>query len=148
MNMMSGMASLTAMGLTSPVQSIVAMMVLFVSTAISLYNSGYVLMGMLYVLVYVGAMAMLFLFMLSLLDMEYTHTPGMHPLTMSMLLVCLMPLDLSTNEMSMGMMESPYTVYNELNTMGMLLYTEYAMPMVMMGMVLVLSIMGAMAMAK
>lgn len=72
MSLISGIASVLAIGLLSPVQSILALICLFLSVAISLYASGYVLMGILYILVYVGAIAILFLFILSLLNIEYT----------------------------------------------------------------------------
>nr|YP_008475227.1 NADH dehydrogenase subunit 6 [Candida corydali]AGS44544.1 NADH dehydrogenase subunit 6 [Candida corydali] len=146
--LISGISSLLAIGLLSPVQSIVAMIALFVSTAISLYNSGYELMGILYVLVYVGAIAILFLFILSLLDIEYTHTPGMHPLIVTILIICLIPLDINNSDICIGIVETPYTIYNELQTIGMLFYTEYAIPMVVIAIVLVLSIIGAIAIAK
>nr|YP_008475313.1 NADH dehydrogenase subunit 6 [Candida chauliodis]AGS44626.1 NADH dehydrogenase subunit 6 [Candida chauliodis] len=148
MTLISGISSLLAIGLLSPVQSIVAMIALFVSTALALYNSGYVLMGILYVLVYVGAIAILFLFILSLLDIEYTHTPGMHPLIVSILVICLLPLDLGNSDLCIGILETPYSVYNELHTIGILFYTEYAIPMVIIAVVLVLSIIGAIAIAK
>ena len=64
MSLISGIASILAIGLLSPVQSILALILLFVTVAINLYTSGYVLMGILYILVYVGAIAILFLFIL------------------------------------------------------------------------------------
>ncbi|KAI5952211.1 hypothetical protein CANMA_003517 [Candida margitis] len=68
---------------------------LFVSAAISLYSNGFVLMGILYVLIYVGAIAILFLFILSLLNIEYNYKGTIHPLIFTILLICLIPLDLS-----------------------------------------------------
>ena len=52
MNLISGISSILAIGLLSPVQSILFLIVLFVSTAICLYSQGFVLMGILYVLIY------------------------------------------------------------------------------------------------
>ena len=51
MSLISGIASILAIGLLSPVQSILALILLFVTVAINLYTSGYVLMGILYILV-------------------------------------------------------------------------------------------------
>nr|YP_009935155.1 Nad6 [Metschnikowia drosophilae]QNS23011.1 Nad6 [Metschnikowia drosophilae]QNS23022.1 Nad6 [Metschnikowia drosophilae] len=146
MNLMSGMSSLLAMGLLSPVQSMLWLMMLFTSTAMSLYNNDYVLMGMLYILMYVGAMAMLFLFMLSLLKMDYMPSNKVSPLMMVMLSMCFMPLDMvyEYNTMMMEMKET----YNELMMVGNQLYTEYAMLLVVTGMMLMLSVVGAMAMTK
>nr|YP_008578701.1 NADH dehydrogenase subunit 6 [Candida bohioensis]AGW07358.1 NADH dehydrogenase subunit 6 [Candida bohioensis] len=142
----SGISSTTAIGTMSPVQSIVALIILFISTAICLYTNGYILMGILYVLIYIGAIAMLFLFMLSLLDIEYTHTPGMHPLIMTFLFMCFIPLDTSYD--SLYIIESYSYIYNELYNVGLQLYTEYAMPMIMVSIILVLSVLGAIAIAK
>nr|YP_009919800.1 Nad6 [Metschnikowia agaves]QMQ98509.1 Nad6 [Metschnikowia agaves]QMQ98523.1 Nad6 [Metschnikowia agaves] len=146
MNMMSGMSSMLAMGMLTPVQSMLWLMMLFVSTAMSLYNNDYVLMGMLYVLMYVGAMAMLFLFMLSLLKMEYMPKGRMSPLMMTLLTMSLMPLDL-TYDMN-SMMMNMNTTYNELMMVGLQLYTEYSMLLMMMSMMLIMSMVGAMAMTK
>lgn len=95
MTYISGLCSLLAISLLTPVQSIVALIGLFISVSISLYTNGYVLMGILYVLIYVGAIAILFLFILSLLNIEYHYTSGINPLIMTVLLICLIPIDLS-----------------------------------------------------
>lgn len=95
MKLISGISSLLALGMLTPVQSILCLIVLFVSTAISLYSEGFILMGILYVLIYVGAIAILFLFILSLLNIEYKPQGSMKPIIITILLVSLIPLDLS-----------------------------------------------------
>nr|YP_009935224.1 Nad6 [Metschnikowia similis]QNS23121.1 Nad6 [Metschnikowia similis] len=160
MNLMSGLSSLLAMGLLSPVQSMLWLMMLFVSTAMSLYNQDFMLMGMLYMLMYVGAMAMLFLFMLSLLKMDYMPQGNVSPLMMTLLCVCFMPLDLTYDYNGM-IMEFNETVNEcpsfgggyprgagELIVVGNQFYTEYAMLLMMTGLMLMLSVVGAMAMTK
>nr|YP_009918660.1 Nad6 [Metschnikowia colocasiae]QMJ95696.1 Nad6 [Metschnikowia colocasiae]QNS23167.1 Nad6 [Metschnikowia colocasiae] len=146
MNMMSGLSSLLAMGLLSPVQSMLWLMMLFVSTAMSLYNQDFMLMGILYMLMYVGAIAMLFLFMLSLLKMDYMPQGNVSPLMMTLLCVCFMPLDLTYNYNGM-MMEFNDTV-NELMVVGNQFYTEYAMLLMITGLMLMLSVVGAMAITR
>nr|UFP91136.1 NADH dehydrogenase subunit 6 [Metschnikowia bicuspidata] len=150
MNMMSGISSLLAMGILTPVQSMLWLIMLFLSTAMSLYNNDFVLMGMLYIMMYVGAMAMLFLFMLSLLKMEYKNKNESNPLIMTMMGMSFMPLDLcyNTYTMNYNMMENMNMTYNELMTVGLQFYTEYAMLLVMTGMMLMLSVVGAMSMVK
>nr|YP_009918706.1 Nad6 [Metschnikowia cubensis]QMJ95777.1 Nad6 [Metschnikowia cubensis]QMJ95793.1 Nad6 [Metschnikowia cubensis] len=149
MNLMSGTSSLLAMGLLSPVQSMLWLMMLFISTAMSLYNQDFILMGMLYMLMYVGAMAMLFLFMLSLLKMEYMPHKNMSPFMMTLLCVCFMPLDLTYDYNAM-MLESSNMGYphGELMVVGNQLYTEYAMLLMMTGMMLMLSVVGAIAVTR
>nr|QMQ98343.1 Nad6 [Metschnikowia drakensbergensis] len=153
LNLISGLSSILAMGILTPVQSILWLIILFVSTAMSLYNDNYMLMGMLYMLMYVGAMAMLFLFILSLLKMEYMPQGNMSPLMMTLMCVCFMPLDIMSNpQLVMGeynsiMMELNET-FNELMVVGNQFYTEYAMLLMMTGLMLMLSVVGAMAMTK
>ena len=89
MNLISGISSLLAIGILSPVQSILFLILLFVSTAICLYNQGFILMGILYILIYVGAIAILFLFILSLLKIDYTAQGTVSPLIMLLLMVIL-----------------------------------------------------------
>nr|SBT62505.1 Nad6p [Candida orthopsilosis] len=155
MFLMSGISSMLAMGTLSPVQSIVCLMVLFVSAAISLYSNGFVTMGITYVTIYVGAIAMLFLFILSLLNIEYNYKGTIHPLMFTILTMCLIPLDLSYD--TYGMVENVNIAYTfnglldwdlELSTVGTLLYTEYAIPMILMGLILITSVMGAIAITK
>nr|QMJ95635.1 Nad6 [Metschnikowia sp. 04-218.3] len=146
MNLISGLSSLLAMGLLSPVQSILWLIMLFTSTAISLYNNDFMLMGILYILMYVGAMAMTFLFMLSLLKIDYMPHGNMSPLMMTLLCVSFMPLDLTYNYN--GMMMEMNETYNELMMVGNQLYTEYAMLFMMTGLMLMLSVVGAMSMTR
>lgn len=146
MSLISGIASVLAIGLLSPVQSILALICLFLSVAISLYSSGYVLMGILYILVYVGAIAILFLFILSLLNIEYTPVGGMSPLIIFLLLVLLLPLDISFD--TYAPIENVYTAYNELDIVGTLFYSEYALILLLLGIILVLSVIGAIAITR
>nr|YP_008474927.1 NADH dehydrogenase subunit 6 [Candida tetrigidarum]AGS44167.1 NADH dehydrogenase subunit 6 [Candida tetrigidarum] len=146
MSLISGIASILAIGLLSPVQSILALICLFLSVAISLYSSGYVLMGILYILVYVGAIAILFLFILSLLNIEYTPVGGMNPLIIFLLLIVLLPLDISFQDLAP--IESVYNTYSELSVVGSLFYSEYALILVILGIILVLSVIGAIAITR
>lgn len=146
MSLISGIASILAIGLLSPVQSILALILLFVTVAINLYTSGYVLMGILYILVYVGAIAILFLFILSLLNIEYKPTGGMHPLVIVLILIPLIPLDIAFEPIAI--VESVYTTYNELSIVGTLFYSEYAPMLVIIGIILIVSVIGAIAMTR
>lgn len=146
MNLISGISSLLAIGLLSPVQSILFLIVLFVSTAICLYSQGFVLMGILYVLIYVGAIAILFLFILSLLKIDYIEQSSISPLIFTILLVCLIPLDLSYDNDSI--IENINIVSNELVVVGNQFYTEYAVLLIITGLILILSVIGAISITK
>lgn len=146
MNLISGISSLLAIGILTPVQSILCLIVLFVSTAICLYSQGYVLMGILYILIYVGAIAILFLFILSLLKIDYRNQGNISPLVITIIMVCLIPLDLSYE--TYGIITEVDSVWNELVVVGNQLYTEYAILLVITGVILILSVIGAIAITK
>lgn len=103
-------------------------------------------MGILYILVYVGAIAILFLFILSLLNIEYKPTGGMHPLVIVLILIPLIPLDIAFEPIAI--VESVSTTYNELSIVGTLFYSEYAPMLVIIGIILIVSVIGAIAMTR
>nr|YP_008475005.1 NADH dehydrogenase subunit 6 [Clavispora lusitaniae]AGS44299.1 NADH dehydrogenase subunit 6 [Clavispora lusitaniae] len=146
MNLISGLSSLLAIGLLSPVQSILWLIILFTSTAICLYSQGYVLMGILYILIYVGAIAILFLFILSLLKIDYTPQGNISPLVITLLSISLIPLDLTYE--TYGIVMEIEDVWNELIVVGNQLYTEYAILLIITGLILILSVIGAIAITK
>jgi len=146
MNLISGISSLLAIGLLSPVQSILFLIVLFVSTAICLYSQGFVLMGILYVLIYVGAIAILFLFILSLLKIDYIEQGSISPLIFTILTICLIPLDITYE--TEGIVENVSVVWDELIVVGNQFYTEYAVLLVITGLILILSVIGAISITK
>jgi NADH:ubiquinone oxidoreductase subunit 6 (subunit J) len=146
MNLISGISSLLAIGLLTPVQSILCLIILFVSTAICLYSQGFVLMGILYVLIYVGAIAILFLFILSLLKIDFIGQSNISPLIITILVVCLIPLDITYD--SYGIITNVESISNELVVVGNQLYTEYAILLVITGIILILSVIGAIAITK
>lgn len=146
MNLISGISSLLAIGLLSPVQSILWLIILFTSTAICLYSQGFVLMGILYILIYVGAIAILFLFILSLLKIDYTPQGKISPLVITLLSISLIPLDLTYE--TYGIVMEIEDVWNELVVVGNQLYTEYAILLIITGLILILSVIGAIAITK
>lgn len=146
MNLISGISSLLAIGILTPVQSILWLIILFLSTAISLYNNDYVLMGILYIMIYVGAIAILFLFILSLLKIDYKAKSDSNPLIITLLAISFIPLDLSYN--SIGLVQNLNETYNELVTVGLQFYTEYAVLLVITGLILILSVVGAISIVK
>lgn len=146
MNLISGISSILAIGLLSPVQSILFLIILFVSIAISLYSQGFILMGILYIMIYVGAIAILFLFILSLLKIDYINKNTISSFTLTFLIVLFLPLDLSYENIAIS--ENIYTTYNELVTVGSVLYTDYSILMLITGIILILSVIGAISITK
>lgn len=146
MNFISGISSLLAIGILSPVQSILCLIILFVSTAICLYNQGFMLMGILYILIYVGAIAILFLFILSLLKIDYIAQGTISPLVVTLLAICFIPLDLTYD--NYAIIVNIDDTWNELIVVGNQLYTEYAILLVITGIILILSVIGAISITK
>ena len=145
-NIIGGISSLLAVSILTPIQSILWLIILFVCTSLSLYNQGFILLGILYLLIYVGAIAILFLFILSLLNIEFNPEGGFTPLAISILLICLIPLDLSYE--TYGIVTNVYSVWNELTVAGNQLYTEYAFLLGIAGLILMLSVIGAISIVK
>ena len=145
-NIVGGISSLLAVSILTPIQSILWLIILFVCTSLSLYNRGFILLGILYLLIYVGAIAILFLFILSLLNIEFNPKGGFTPLAISILLICLIPLDLSYE--TYGIVTNVYSVWNELTVAGNQLYTEYAFLLGIAGLILMLSVIGAISIVK
>lgn len=146
MNLISGISSLLAISILTPVQSILWLIILFISIAISLYNNNFILISILYILIYVGAIAILLLFILSLLKIEYKPKSDINPLIITILMISFIPLDL--NYHSIGIIQNINITYNELIIIGLQLYTEYAILLIFLSLILILSIIGAIIIIK
>lgn len=146
MQLISGLSSLLALGLLTPVQSILCLIVLFISTSFALYFNGFVLMAILYVLIYVGAIAILFLFILSLLKIEYHLPEKVSAFKVSCIVVLLIPLDINNSNISISSVVS--YIDNELVSVGNQLFTEYTIVILMVALILVLSVIGAIAITR
>jgi NADH:ubiquinone oxidoreductase subunit 6 (subunit J) len=103
-------------------------------------------MGILYIMIYVGAIAILFLFILSLLKIDYKAKSDSNPLIITLLAISFIPLDLSYNPV--GLVQNLNETYNELITVGLQFYTEYAVLLVITGLILILSVVGAISIVK
>jgi NADH-ubiquinone oxidoreductase chain 6 len=74
---LSIIASILVVGSRNAIISIIYLIVLYISVSIYLYYIGLGIIGLLYILIYVGAITILFLFILSLMDIrlsELTYT--------------------------------------------------------------------------
>jgi NADH:ubiquinone oxidoreductase subunit 6 (subunit J) len=103
-------------------------------------------MGILYIMIYVGAIAILFLFILSLLKIDYKAKSDSNPLIITLLTISFIPLDLSYSPV--GLVQNLNETYNELITVGLQFYTEYAVLLVITGLILILSVVGAISIVK
>lgn len=178
----------------NPMVSILYLIGLFISVAGYLYYINLGLMSLLYLLIYVGAIAILFLFILSLLDVKLSELKAQSfskniPFSIFFIFIWFFTffnyfnnninllsinkimdyryasqfnnlfdtIDHNTtslifnnsNELSANLsavlVENWYNIYsvNELTSVGSLIYTEYAIVFIIMGITLLLSIIGA-----
>lgn len=97
-------------------------------------------------MIYVGAIAILFLFILSLLKIDYKAKSDSNPLVITLLAISFIPLDLSYNPI--GLVQNLNETYNELITVGLQFYTEYAVLLVITGLILILSVVGAISIVR
>lgn len=159
-NIISGISSILAMGILTPVQSILSLIILFISTSMILYNSGFELFGILYILIYVGAIAILFLFILSLLNIEYIPNKSGTAKYIFFFIILSIPFDLFYN--SDNIIINLFNINNEwppnggkfipsgneLMILGDILYTEYAILFIIISIILIVSIVGAIVIIK
>lgn len=158
--------------------SILYLILLYVWLSLYLYNIGLGVIGLLYLLIYVGAIAILFLFILSLMNLKIselssaTSKPDYILIFMTLLSIVLILsyiyynkiLLLSSSDMLLNILNpinnininDIYNVNNiisinwsnmsqltEMRVIGELLYTEYAILFIILGLILLLSIIGA-----
>lgn len=162
--------------------SILFLILLYVWLSLYLYNIGLGVIGLLYLLIYVGAITILFLFILSLMNLKLseisanTNKPD-YILIVITVVSCLFVLGyiyfnnialntnydllLSKNILNLLQINIPYQNINfdlnniivtnwsnfnhltEMRVIGELLYTEYALLFIILGLTLLLSIIGA-----
>lgn len=164
------------------VVSIMYMILLYVNVSIYLFYTGLGVLGLIYILVYVGAIAILFLFILSLINIkisELSIVSNRQDYILILLSVVTLGLVLSSgfdtsfsgalatlngvdtaglealpldvyNVISIG---SPATgadlsSYSELKVIGEQLFTEYSVPLLITGVILLLTILGVIILTK
>nr|QGZ08697.1 NADH dehydrogenase subunit 6 [Saprochaete ingens] len=183
---MSIMSALCVMFSRNAMVSMMYLMLLYVNISMYLFYTGLGVMGLLYMLVYVGAIAMLFLFMLSLINMKMSELSSKsNNSDMLLIIITLMTLsyvlininidniNIINNVLSYinNILQNDYSIdssninniemfnilninyddltsYSELKIIGELLYTEYSMVMLMIGLILLLTIIGVIIITK
>ena len=151
MNLISGISSLLAIGILTPVQSIVSMIILFISTSISLYIQGFELISIIYILIYIGAIAILFLLIISLINIEFIPKKKNKEMSKLLMIILLIPIDLIINKETFIIninKDVPIGTNNELIIVGNLIYTEYGIIMIIISLIILISIVGVISIIK
>lgn len=173
---LSVVSGLLAIGSRNAVVSIIYLIALYVSVSAYLFAAGLGAMGLIYILVYVGAIAILFLFILSLINIKIseltraTNRQDTVLIGLSLLgigVLCAAGLDpsllpaLHGNELPTLAEVTGAEVFTvlhsnaaelvshpELKVLGELLFTEYSIPMLITGLLLLLTILGVIIITK
>lgn len=153
MNIISGISSILAIGLLTPVQSILSMIILFISTSISLYIQGFELISIIYILIYIGAIAILFLLIISLLNIEFIpkNKNKNKEMWILLIIILLIPIDIIINKETCIIninKDVPIGTSNELITVGNLIYSEYGIIMIIISIIILISIVGVISIIK
>lgn len=137
----------------NPVHSVLWLILAFLSSAGLFVLQGAEFVAMLLVIVYVGAVAVLFLFVVMMLDIDFAALKGEFarylPLALVMGLVVLAQLGIAFGAWeSAAVAESARVapiVENTLNThaLGNILYDRYLLPFQMAGLILLVAMIGA-----
>ncbi|MBK4215408.1 NADH-quinone oxidoreductase subunit J [Paracoccus caeni] len=137
----------------NPVHSVLWLILAFLSSAGLFILQGAEFVAMLLVIVYVGAVAVLFLFVVMMLDVDFAELKGEFarylPLGALIAIVLLAQLGIAfgvweTSQMAEGLRTAPISpeVQNT-HAIGALLYDRYLLPFQLSGLVLLVAMIGA-----
>ncbi len=136
----------------NPVHSVLWLILCFISAAGLFVMLGAEFVAMLLVVVYVGAVAVLFLFVVMMLDIDFAALKGelarYLPLALLMGVVVLAMLGIAFGNWQSSVGETARAVpivENSLNThaLGMVLYDRYLLPFQIAGLILLVAMIGA-----
>ncbi|WP_112874082.1 NADH-quinone oxidoreductase subunit J [Paracoccus endophyticus] len=136
----------------NPVHSVLWLILCFISAAGLFVMLGAEFVAMLLVVVYVGAVAVLFLFVVMMLDIDFAALKGelarYLPLALLMGVVVLAMLGIAFSNWQSSVGETARAVpivENSLNThaLGMVLYDRYLLPFQIAGLILLVAMIGA-----
>lgn len=132
----------------SPMAGLLSLVALYVMIAIDLYGSGLELIGLLYLLVYVGGVAMLFAFVLRLLDLSHNDDDtGDDSSFVLGILLDSMPFNQVQETISV-FTSSTLISETEANYLGKLEFTEYGVLIIIIAIALLLTIVGTINVIK
>ena len=137
----------------NPVHSVLWLILAFLSAAGLFVLQGAEFVAMLLIIVYVGAVAVLFLFVVMMLDVDFAKLKGEFarylPLAALIALVLLAQLAIAygtweTSTMAEGLRRVP--IVNDVqntNAIGMVMYDRYLLPFQLAGLILLVAMIGA-----
>jgi NADH-quinone oxidoreductase subunit J len=144
----------------NPVASVLYLILSFVAQAVLYVQLGALFVGAMLIIVYAGAILVLFLFVIMLLNLRSTDDLGQHSsllsrtakLTLGGLL--LVELVFITREVFVGLAQGTMAAGSTLGDFGsvrsvsMLLFTKYLYPFELTGVLMLIAVVGAVVMAR
>lgn len=137
----------------NPVHSVLWLILAFVSAAGLFVMAGAEFVAMLLIMVYVGAVAVLFLFVVMMLDVDFAKLKGEFarylPLAGLIAVILLAQLGIAfgvweTSELAESLRAAPATdAAQNTHALGLLLYDRYLLPFQLAGLILLVAMIGA-----
>ena len=138
----------------NPMISLFNLILFYILLGLLLYNLNLNILGLLYILVYVGAISVLFIFILSLINIKYSelnyksYSPDIFIIMYTFILLLLFIINNNNINIDLNYLminESQLSINNimEFKIIGELIYTEYAITLIILGLILLLSIIAA-----
>lgn len=140
----------------NPMISLFNVIIFYILIGLLLYKLNLNVLGILYILIYVGAISVLFIFILSLINIKYnelyyqSYSPDILLILYSFIVFILLCLNIDNsisydNVLLINDILSYEYISNiiEFKVIGELLYTEYSILFLLLGVILLLSIIAA-----
>lgn len=138
----------------NPMISLFNLILFYILLGLLLYNLNLNILGLLYILVYVGAISVLFIFILSLINIKYSelyyksYSPDIFIIMYTFILLLLFIINNNNINIDLNYLminESQLSINNimKFKIIGELIYTEYAITLIILGLILLLSIIAA-----
>jgi NADH-quinone oxidoreductase subunit J len=147
-------AALGVVSVINPIHSILSLILVFSIAGISIITIGADFIGILYILVYVGAIAVIFLFVIMCINLEprsQLHKINYFPIVFSISLIIALSFSLIFAELfiteSITILVTPWdqiiTSANDIEVIGQMFFFFLPLPIIILGLILLVSMIGA-----
>jgi NADH-quinone oxidoreductase subunit J len=148
-------ASVLMVSQRNPIYSAVWLLVAFMSVAVLFLDLQAPFLAAIHVLVYTGAILVLFLFVIMLLNLSEHELGSEYPLSVRLgvavlcaVLFAALAIPIVTDPSVQVRAAAPHEGYGSVEEVGRLLYQSYALPFELVSVLIVVAMFGAMVLAK
>ena len=135
---------------TNPIHSIFWLVLVFLCSSGFLISLGFDFIGLMVIIIYVGAITILFLFVIMMLDIiqlkKITSILNITPIMFIIFVNIILEVwwALSTKSYNkFYTLEIPIDKFTHINNLGLNLYTEYSYPLLLLSLLLLVAMVGA-----